>query len=252
MTRKLGKLAPKHDPRTFRMSAPLARALPVIPPSANWAQGVQWPMWCNDRLGCCTAVSVASAIRTWTGAAQAPILLSDDEVVANYAATSDYVPGEPATDRGAVELDVLNQWIRDGLSMPGTQPGRSYLTAYGSIDPRNQQAVQRAVAFLGGLYIGLSLPEWCCETDDDWIYDPQRDNTIAGGHAVWLHGYDATGLELNTWGMTRRMSWDFLARFCDEAYGLVARQHWSDVHGVSPRGEALDALVLEMGAASDA
>ncbi|WP_291365400.1 hypothetical protein [Acetobacter sp. UBA5411] len=30
MTRRLGKLAPRHDPRTFRMSVPLARALPGV------------------------------------------------------------------------------------------------------------------------------------------------------------------------------------------------------------------------------
>ncbi|BCI68047.1 C1 family peptidase [Acetobacter aceti] len=254
MTRRLGKLAPRHDPRTFRMSAPLARALPVIPPSADWAPDVSWPMWCNDRYGCCTQVSVASAIRTWTGAAQAPILLTDDEVLENYSAVTSppFDPDQPATDRGAVELDVLNHWIRYGLAMPGSQPGRSYLTAYGAIDPRNRQSVQRAIAFLGGAYIGLSLPQWCCDTDDDWTYDPQRDNSIAGGHAVWLHGYDADWLYLNTWGGPRRMSYEFLAQFCDEAYGLVARQHWSDIHGVSPKGEALDALVTEMRAVADA
>lgn len=244
--RRLGRLPGRFDPRTWSAGMALRNALPVVPDAVNWRPAGTWPMWGNDQIGCCTQVSVASAILTWTQAAQVPVLLSDDQVIGNYSAESGYVPGEPQTDQGAVELDVLNRWSRDGYVIPGSQPGRSYLTAYAAVNPIDLDQVRRSIAFLGGCYLGLSLPEWCVQTDGDWSANPALDNTIIGGHAVWCHGYCQDWLYLNTWGSDKRMSWDFFRTFCDEAYALVSRQHWSDIHGVSPKGEALDAMVTEM------
>ena len=34
------------------------------------------------------------------------------------------------------------------------------LTGYGSVDPKSPECVRRAIAMLGGLYIGLSLPDY--------------------------------------------------------------------------------------------
>ncbi|NHN85822.1 hypothetical protein GOB93_14390 [Acetobacter musti] len=248
--RKLGKLPARHDPRTYKLAEPLAARLPVIPASVNWAPNAQWPMWGNDRYGCCTQVSVASAIRTWTGAAQAPVLLSDDEVLQNYADESGFDPATGANDNGGVELDVLNRWRREGYARPGQT--RDYLTAFGYVNPKNNPQVQRAIAFLGGLYIGLSLPNYAVEGDGDWTVSPLADNSIAGGHAVWLHGYDADWLYLSTWGASRRMSYAFLATFCDEAYGLISRENWTGLTGVSPNKEDLAALVSEMQASTSA
>ncbi|NHN88288.1 C1 family peptidase [Acetobacter conturbans] len=246
--RKLGKKPARLDPRTYRLAAPLSFRLPAPPPSVNWAPTAIWPMWCNDTLGCCTQVSVASAIRTWTGAALTPITLADGEVVANYSAESGYVPGQSATDQGGVEVDVLSRWCRQGYERPGQT--RDYLTAFGYVDPKDTVSVHRAIAMLGGLYIGLSLPEYACSTDGDWVVDPTADNRIAGGHAVWIHGYDDAWLYLNTWGAPRRMSYEFFAANCDEAYGLISRQNWTTLKGVSPRAEDLDQLVDELQAST--
>ncbi|OUJ14198.1 hypothetical protein [Acetobacter sp. DsW_063] len=249
--RPLGKLPARHDPRTFRMAAPLARALPAIPAAVNWAQKVDWPMWGNDRYGCCTQVGVASAIRTWTGVAQAPVLLTGAQVLNNYAAATNppFNVSTGANDNGAVEVDVLDRWRVEGFERPGQT--RDYLTAYGAVGPQDAVSARRSIAFLGGLYIGLSLPEWACVVGcGDWDYSPTRDNSIAGGHCVWLHGYDADWFYLNTWGDDKRMSAAFMRQFCDEAYGLVSRQNWTTVYGVSVNGEALDALVAEMRASA--
>lgn len=248
MQRKLGKQPARLDPRTRCLAGPMKERLPDPPPTANWAPTVQWPMWCNDRLGCCTQVSVASAILTWSGSALSPIALDDAQVVKNYGDQSGYVPGQPATDRGAVEVDVLSRWCQEGYERPGQT--RDYLTAYGYINPRDTASVQRAIAMLGGLYIGLFLPQYACVGDKDWVLDPFADRSIAGGHAVWLHGYDSEWLYLNTWGAPRRMSYRFFAAYCDEAYGLISRQNWTTLKGVSPIRETLDELVQELDTAT--
>ncbi|MFT8805254.1 MAG: hypothetical protein ABF876_00175 [Acetobacter aceti] len=248
LQRRLGKKPARLDPRTYRLSTSLSFRLPAPPPTVNWAENVNWPMWCNDRLGCCTQVSVASAIRTWTGTALTPIVLSDEQVVANYSAESGYVQNEPSTDQGGVEVEVLSRWCREGYDRPGQT--RDYLTAFGYINPRDTLSVHRAIAMLGGLYIGLSLPEYACSGNNDWVVDPSADNSIAGGHAVWLHGYDSDWLYLNTWGGVRRMSYGFFTAHCDEAYGLISRQNWTNLKGVSPENETVDDLVEELKSAA--
>lgn len=245
---RLGKKPARLDPRTYRLAPSLNYRLPAPPPAVNWGQDVQWPMWRNDTLGCCTQVAVASAIRTWTGAALSPILLSDEQVVSNYSSESGYVPGQPATDRGAVEVDVLSRWCHEGYERPGQT--RDYLTAYGYVDPKDTLSVHRAVAMLGGVYIGLTLPEYACSGNTDWVINPNADNRIAGGHAVWIHGYDGGWLYLNSWGMPLRMSYDFFAAHCDEAYGLISRQNWMTLQSVSPRQEKLDDLIMELEAST--
>lgn len=251
MRHRLGKLPARHDPRTYKAASVLAAALPVIPLEANWARDAAWPVWGNDRYGCCTQASVASAIRTWTGAAQAPVLLSDADVLDNYSARTGFNPATGLPDNGDVELDVLQDWCTKGYERPGQT--RDYLTGYGSVSPHDMQGVQRAIAFLGGLYIGLSLPAWACAIGcGDWDYNQARDNTPIGGHAVWIHGYDSDWLYLNTWGEPKRMSWSFFLVFCDEAYALVSRQNWTGISGVSPNKEDLDVLVAEMQASINA
>ncbi|AQS87697.1 hypothetical protein AA101099_2637 [Neoasaia chiangmaiensis NBRC 101099] len=242
--RKLGKAPARHDPRSYRLGPVLAERLIAIPDKIDWAPDVAWPMWGNDTLGCCTQVSVASAIRCWSGAAQGTVTLTTPQVIANYSAESGYVPDTPATDRGAVELDVLNHWCRVGYERPGAI--RDYLTAFGTVEPHERDGVRRAIAALGGLYIGVQVPNYIMQTRGDWVVAPNADQTIIGGHAVWLHGYDADFLFFNSWGQSLRMAWDWFETYCDEAYGLVSRQNWLGIRSRSPQFEDIDTLLAEL------
>ena len=77
---------------------------------------------------------------------------------------------------------------------------------------------------------------------------PKLPYQVAGGHAVFLHGYDPDWLYLNSWGQRRRMDWGFLATFCDEAYALLSRD-WLDTHGTTPMRETFMAMADELRAA---
>lgn len=243
--RKLGKAPARTDARTYRLGPLLAAHVIVVPERCNWAKDATWPIWANDRIGCCTQVSVASAIRSWTGAAQSAVLLTEDQVLENYGDQSGYCPGLPATDRGAVELDVLNRWRRQGYVRPGQT--RDYLTAFGTVTPHERDSVRRAIATLGGLYIGAQIPRYVMDGRALWdVAGPEDDRSIVGGHAVWLHGYDPDALYFNSWGQALRMSWDWFETYCDEAYGLLSRQNWLGVQGCSPFCEDIDQLIAEM------
>lgn len=242
---KLGKQSAKLSPKTFNFSSLLQNDLIQIPEYCNWANGFTWPMWCNDTLGCCTQVSVASAIRIWTVTTKKPMFLTDADVIANYSAESGYVPGNEATDQGGVELDVLSRWVKTGYQGPA---GINKLFAFGSVNFKNINDVKRSIYALGGCYIGLTLPEYAVELNgsNEWFIDDDADNSIAGGHAVFLHGYDDNFLFLNTWGREWKMTYDFFEKYCDEAYGLVSND-WLDGHShLSPLKESVDQLITEM------
>ncbi len=62
-----------------------------------------------------------------------------------------------------------------------------------------------------------------------------------GGHAVYLVAYDQKTLTCITWGQLKKMTWQWFAKYCSEAYGLVAKD-WLEASGVSPSGFDLAAL----------
>lgn len=238
---KLGKKPAVHDKRTMRLS-PILKTLKPAPDNLNWVNGVEWPMWKNDTYGCCTQVSVASALRTWTYIENKELLLTDGNVLNNYANESGWNPNIPSSDQGAVEVDVLRKWIKDGYQTPN---GIDKLINFGYINPRNQDVVKQTIYLMGGLYIGASLPQYCLETTEN-VWNIETSNTeIAGGHAMFIHGYDSEYLHLNTWGQQWKMSWAFFFKYVDEAYGLLSEK-WLNANKTSPLGESLDILNQEL------
>ncbi len=244
MRHRLGKLPARHDPRTFKLAAPLVARLPVIPPSCDWTDGCEFQPWGNDQYGDCAFAGQAAQILAWTKAAQAPVSLSTEDCLANYSACTGFNPDVPGSDQGTVLLDALNRWTREGYQRPGQT--RDYLTAYGALPVNSIDAICRSIAFLGGVYAGLQLPQYLVDAQGDWSLDPTQSQIPVGGHCVALLGFNHTGLIFNTWGMRKRMAWSAWLAFADEAYGLVSRENWTGITGVSPNKEDLDALVAEM------
>ena len=247
--RRLGKRAPKHDPRTYRLGRVLAVRLPAVPAECDWSQTVPYQMWGNDRFGCCAFAAHAALVATWTKAAQGLVMLSTEIVLANYAALTGFDPATGANDDGTVLLDELNAWRRDGLLRPGQT--RDYLTAYGSISPMDVVGICRAIAYLGGVLAGVQVPNGFLSLalGETWDWDAISDHTPAGGHAIALVGYNPDGLFFNTWGARTFMPWATFTRIADEAYGLLSRENWLGVPGTAPTGEDFDALLAEVRAA---
>ncbi|MCQ8277858.1 hypothetical protein NFI95_05295 [Acetobacteraceae bacterium KSS8] len=256
---KLGRKPARIDIRTPKLGVMLSAQLPAPPASCDHgALFSGWKLWRNGDqlgghdqtipgLGDCTAVSVASAIRVMTGGRGGEIELSDEQVVGIYEANG-YDPTRPATDQGAVELDVLDRWCQDGYAIGRQAP--DVLTAYGTVDYTHPDSVRRAIAMLGGLYIGLALPDYALVQGTDWCAQASRPPSV-GGHAVFLHGYDADWLYLNSWGERKRMDWGFFRNYCDESYGLLSRD-WLDTRGHSPMHESFDVVAQELQAARSA
>src|SRR5437899_24368 len=150
---KLGKLAPKHDPRTLHLVNYLRTGiLPKIPTSKDWSSKVpNWPMFLNNQLGDCTIAGAAHMIMDWSATSNIEIIPTDQDVLTAYSAVSGYDPATGANDNGAYALDVLNYWRNTGIA-------RDKIFAYAACEPRNHSHVKASVYLFGGCYIGLALP----------------------------------------------------------------------------------------------
>jgi hypothetical protein len=251
MAKKLGRRAVITDTRTLRLSKYFTATLPPPPVSVNYGvnplptngQFTGWGEMLNDQLGDCTCAAVGHACQTWslasTGSAAA---ISDSQVEGIYESWCGYVPGNPATDQGGIELNVLKDFKSQGFA--GFD-----LTAFAAVLPANQQHVMQAIYLFTGLYIGLNVPQFIMPSDGDvptlWDVEPNSDNTIIGGHAVYVIGYTSVGPTFVSWGTIYRMTWAFWTAFVDEAYALISKKQF-EASGLAPSGFSLDALETDL------
>jgi hypothetical protein len=241
---RLGKQAPRHDPRTLQLANYLlAEALPPPPTHVDWSAKVStWPMMANDRLGDCTCAAAGHLIEEWTANTGTEITPTDAEIVTAYSAITGYDPATGANDNGAVELDVLNYWRKSGIA------GHSIL-AYVALEPANMAHVEDAIDLFGGCYIGVALP-LSAQRQTVWSVPPGGSHGRGapnswGGHAVPVVAYDPRGLTVVTWGALKRMTWGFWNTYCDEAYAVLSPD-WVNVDQKAPVGFDLPTLLADL------
>jgi len=245
---KLGKRDPRIDHRTLQMATYMkAEALPQPPGYVTWnaAVGAYWGMMLNDELGDCTCAAVGHTIMAMTAQHGSPAVPSDADVLAAYEACGGYKPGDPATDNGAVELDVLNWWRKTGMA--GHKLG-----AYAAVRPADQGEVRTAIWLFGSVYAGLALP-LTAEGQEVWNVDLSAPAPLSGraapgswgGHAVPLLGYNQVGPLCVTWGIPLQMTWDFWATYADEAYAPLSPD-WVSGAVEAPSGFDLAQLTKDL------
>jgi len=228
---KLGRKAIKTDTRTLQLARYLTPSLPPPPPSTDWTKGVtSWGMMLNDTLGDCTIAGVAHAIQVFTANTGLMVTAPDATVENYYEQWDGYSPANPSSDQGGCELDVLNNWRRQGFA-------GNALVAFADPVPANLDEVRQSIALFGGVYIGLALP-LTAQTQDVW--DVVRHGGARakpgswGGHCVFVPKYDANTFTCITWGQLKTMTVAFWNKYCDEAHTLLD-ESWLAAEG-SPSG----------------
>jgi hypothetical protein len=151
-----------------------------------------------------------------------------------------YVPGEPNTDKGGVELDVLNDWQKNGFA-------GNPLLAF--VDPKasNLTQVRQSIALFGGVYIGLSMPV-TAQRQNVWDVVPNGGANARpgswGGHCVFVPRYDQKTFTCITWGQLKTMTVAFWNKYCDEAHTLLSPA-WISTKG-APSGFDLAQLQADL------
>jgi len=230
---KLGKQAAKIDSRTLKLSRYFLATLPAAPPKVTYSKGVtNWGMMLNDQYGDCTIAGAAHAVQVWTlNCGGKMVTLSDSMVLGYYSTWDGFDPkNEFATDRGGVEIDVLNLWRHDKFN------GHE-LVAYADPDVQNLEHVRQAHNLFGGLYIGLNLP-LTAQTQEVWdtpIFKTKKSAPGSwGGHCVFVCDYDQESFTCITWGKLKKMTKSFWLNYCDEAHALLSPDWLSQgksIHG---------------------
>jgi hypothetical protein len=240
---KLGKQTAHHDSRVPMLSKYTA-ALPVPPATVNYDSKItNLGMMLNNTLGDCTCAAVGHCIQQWTAEAQKKEVIVPDPVILKlYEIVGHYDPNNPKSDRGAVEINVLNYWLANPVD-------GNKLSAFCALEPQNLQEVKDAVYIFGNCYIGLQMP-LSAQQQTVWTVPPggptgQGAPGSWGGHAVPIVAYDGRGLTCITWGQLIRMTWQFWNTYCDEAYGLLSPD-WIAA-GKAPQGFDSKQLITDMG-----
>ena len=208
-------------------------ALSPIPSQVNYALGLPDNLGAmlNDELGDCTCAAYYHARQLWTACSEEnEITEPDSNVLQMYKEACGYTEVNPLTDQGGVEQDVLSYLLNTGAPVGNGQ--RDKILAFVEIDPRQIQDIKRAIYECGVSYIGVNLPNSAMSGD---IWDIGGDETIAGGHAVILTGYDDNGFNLISWGKKFYMTNAFMQKFLDEAYAIFD-QTWITMKGTTPLG----------------
>lgn len=263
-SRRLGRCPRAFDPTIPHLSSlAMGAELYHPPPRVHWGldapKPIEWGMMLNDRIGDCTIAAAYHAMQLWSAYGRERVLTEPDHFIdQTYRQFAGY-DGTDATDNGAVEQDVLRQWLQHGVNVqegvsekkPG--PNVSKIRFFGEVDPRNHDDVQRTINDCGAAYIGFEVPQWLMEGEIARVWDigPHGRDRIVGGHAVILTGYERGSggdvvYDVVSWGRgDLKMTQRFFDAYVDEVYGCM-HPWWVDATGHTPLNKTQEELIALM------
>lgn len=257
-TYRLGRAHRTYDPRIPHLSALLAGTKPPdLKPAWDWTKNMppDLGMMKNDTLGDCTCAAFYHAIQVWSFNTGRMVTEPDTDVEKLYILGCGYNPRIPGEGPGGNEQKLLTYLLNHGAPMGPEGAARNRIAAFVEVDPRNTDDIKRTIYECGVCYIGFKVPQFLMppgsEPPKEWDVRPGDDDTIVGGHAVVLAGYDAQGAKVISWGQYYTMSWAFFQKFVDEAYAL-ADSAWCTSKRTSPGGLSLEELEVQMKALAEA
>ena len=230
----LGKLAPHPEsthPRVRLSNHLKSAALPPTPAVVDYASKVRaWPMYLNDQLGDCTCAGVGHCVQAWTAYAKGLVTLPDSAVLSLYERMG-YVPGDPSTDNGAVEQDVLAEVHKNGI-------GGHKILAYAQVNHTNPEEMKTALNLFGSLYLGAQMPQSAMDqTNSGQPWSVVPGSPIVGGHCFVAQRWDTTAAPMTvvTWGQLQRVTDQWWLENGDEAW-VVITQDWFSANGKTITG----------------
>lgn len=243
---KLGKLPARKGAISFKLSKYAAvNDLPIPPAHAGHSDSVSdWQgMLGNDRYGDCVFAGAAHETILWNKANARTVNFADRNVLRDYAAVTGFDPADPSSDKGT-DVQLAASYRRTvGLSdVVGT---KHKVAAYLAIKAGDADELKAAVYLFGSVGIGLAFPSSAMEqanAGEPWTVVASA--TIEGGHYVPVVGYDADFIYCVTWGKVQKMTWDFFAKYCDEAVAYVSDEYLTQ--DFTPEGFDLTTLLKDL------
>ena len=241
---KLGKLAPKHDPRTLKLADYLTPDY-QFPKERRWTDKVsRYSMKGNDKIGDCGAVGLANMIQTWTANSGKEVNFTDEQVIEIYSKLSGYNPRTGENDNGVVLLDLLKEWKNVGFF--GHKIG-----AFAYVNPKNVKQIKYAINTFGGTLNGIALPIisqqqtiWEEPFGADRFSDDAKPGSW-GGHCTFGANYNEKKLENVTWAMEKKTTFGYMSSYGDEMFAIFSPDFINE-KGAAPNGILRDALLRDL------
>jgi hypothetical protein len=253
MNYKFGKLPPKWNRKTLKLSEYLLSGLPAAPAKVWREYKIDpdaWNMFKNDTVGDCTCAAIAHMVMLFTAHTGKIVVPTDADVIGVYSAVTGYDPsqtdadGNNPTDQGAAITDILNYWQSTGIA------GHKILGwAKIALTPA---ALRAALYLFGAVDIGFNVPQSAMDQFDagqawDVVAD---DGGIQGRHSVPLFGYGAAGFDCTTWAKNQKLTDAFGGQYIDEGYAVITEDWINAATGLAPNMLNLAALKTDLAAVS--
>jgi hypothetical protein len=253
-TVKLGRSRPPPGKPKLKFGDYVQPTLPPPPSSVDYtaaAMSVLTQIFMNDTLGDCVIAALAHIVGLLTGNAGNLFTYTQAMIIAAYSAIGGYVPGDPSTDNGCDELTAL-QYVQSNGFADGTK-----LSGFLALDATNQQEVMQALFLFENLFFGVELP-------DAWInpfpsaagftWDVGSPDT-SNGHAFCGVGYNAAGVQIDTWGLIGTVTWAAVQALCagtdgGQLYVLLSPDIINKASGKGLAGFDFVTLQMDMAALS--
>jgi hypothetical protein len=239
---KLGKRAPKRA-AVLDITRSLTGTVPGHPDAVDYiaAMGGNWQMLGNDEAGDCVAVTWANVVRLISkvlgGTEYYPTLEQVWEIYKTQNPGFD--PNGTADTNGPGSehdcgMDI--QTLLEFLHTTGGPDGRK-VVVFGSIDPKNVEAVKASIAIFGFVWTGtmvLDINMSQFNNDEPWDY--VKGSPVDGGHSIVTGGYGAVQSDVGvpalggdekfvTWAQETSFTDTFWEKEVDEVYVVVFEEH---------------------------
>jgi hypothetical protein len=228
----------------------LRATLPPPPASCDYsvpAASVLENIYGNDKLGDCVIAGGYHVVGVETGNGGHLFTASPGQIIADYSAIGGYNPEDPSTDQGCDETTALDYWTNTGFA-DGTK-----ILGYLAVDPTNKAEVMSAMYLFENLYFGLELPDAYVDpmpSAPGFTWDVAGKPDPNNGHCIIGTGYNATGVQIDTWGMIGTFTWAAIAAYCTARangalYVLLTPDQLTKGEAQAPNGVDWTALIAD-------
>lgn len=202
-----------------------------------------WDMLGNDRYGNCVFAGTAHAVMLWTAEGRKPATFDTKSVNSDYSAVTGFNPEDPSTDNGTYIRDALDYGRKVGyVDAKGV---KHKIGAFLLLDRFTLSDVLEATYLFSAVSLGINVTQ--AAMDQFYAGQPWtvvEGTYVIGGHHVELIAFDGTWLTVVTWGKEQKMSIEFFARYCAEAWLKLSEEFL--FNGLSPDGFDLAKLQADI------
>lgn len=224
---KLGKTPARPDAVGLKFAAYLDKSVltPPVGPFGQYALVKQYPMYSNDKFGCCVWSGDGHETQLAKAMGHGTVSFTDANILAAYSAVTGFDIDDPSTDQGT-DMEKAAAWRRK-VGIQDAAGARHKIAAYVALDAGNIDQVATAARAFGFVGIGIEFPAFAMDQfNAGKPWDIARTNTkLEGGHYIPLVGRDANGYFLViTWGKIQRVTSAFLAKYMDEGIAYMSTE----------------------------